>query len=502
MTTSSTSSRTLTALLVAGSALATGVLAVFHPLLALAVAGVILLGLVVVRSPDLAVFAVIFILFSNIAVVATRFHGVPRVIASAFPLLLLVPLMRDIVLRRQGLIVTPALPFLLLLLVVQVIGMMFSTDLGVTSTAVFELITEGILIYILITNVVRTPRTLRLAVWALLAAGALCAVVPLWQQVTGSSHDVYGGLGQTSETAFRTGESTSDGGESRQFRFAGPIGEQNRFAQNMLMLLPLGFLYFLCERSRRKRFLALFLTGLAGAGFLLAFSRGAAVAFVIVFGIMVAMRLVTARYVFLLGLAVLFGLVTVPQYWARLTTIRDIPGVFSDSGTGGRKPDSAITGRVTEMAAAALVFADNPVVGVGPGMFKYHSQEYGNRLGIRKLTRTRKAHSLYLEVAAESGIFGLLSFLGMIVVTVYGLVSVRRRLLDDPGGPGGPGGLSSVAPDSRELACIATGFLLATLAYLASALFLHLSYIRFFYLMLALAGAAARVARVHLRSRV
>jgi hypothetical protein len=46
-----------------------------------------------------------------------------------------------------------------------------------------------------------------------------------------------------------------------------------------------------------------------------------------------------------------------------------------------------------------------------------------------------------------------------------------------------------------DLAAIATGFSLAIVAYLATGLFLHLSYARYFWLMLALGGAAAVVIR-------
>ncbi|HSL32690.1 MAG TPA: hypothetical protein VK871_03515, partial [Candidatus Limnocylindrales bacterium] len=48
----------------------------------------------------------------------------------------------------------------------------------------------------------------------------------------------------------------------------------------------------------------------------------------------------------------------------------------------------------------------------------------------------------------------------------------------------------TVRPD---LAAMAAGFMLALVGYLASGLFLHLSYARYYWLVLALAGAAATV---------
>jgi O-antigen ligase len=237
------------------------------------------------------------------------------------------------------------------------------------------------------------------------------------------------------------------------------------------------------------RLLALLFTGVAGIGFLLAFSRGGAVALAIVVAIMALLRLITRRQLLMIGVAAALGLVALPQYWTRLTTIRDVPGVFSSGAVKTQELDSAIKSRLTEMLAAAMVFADHPVIGVGPGMFKHYSQEYGNRLGIRKLTETRKAHSLYLEAAAEGGALGLLCFLAMVLVTMYGLIIARRRLLRGP-----PEAAPGAERERLELANTVTGFFLALIAYLASGLFLHLAYIRFFYLMLALAGAASWVA--------
>lgn len=89
-------------------------------------------------------------------------------------------------------------------------------------------------------------------------------------------------------------------------------------------------------------------------------------------------------------------------------------------------------------------------------------------------------------MAAEGGALGLLFFSTMVLVTLYGLLLARRRLLGAPPGPT-PGD----EEERRYLANIVTGLFLALVAYLASGLFLHLAYIRYFYLMLALAGAAS-----------
>jgi hypothetical protein len=50
------------------------------------------------------------------------------------------------------------------------------------------------------------------------------------------------------------------------------------------------------------------------------------------------------------------------------------------------------------------------------------------------------------------------------------------------------------AQSRPELANMATAFMLAIITYMASGLFLHFAYIRYFWLMMALAGAASYIA--------
>ena len=91
----------------------------------------------------------------------------------------------------------------------------------------------------------------------------------------------------------------------------------------------------------------------------------------------------------------------------------------------------------------------------------------------------RFAHSLYLEIAAQNGIPGLICFLAIVVVTLRELLLARRLC----------------AARYPQLANMASGFFLAIVVYLSTGLFLHLTYARYFWLILALAAAAAYVAR-------
>jgi O-antigen ligase len=455
-----------------------GAIAVSRPLLAAALAVAFAGGVMFLLWPGLAAFTGLALLYSNVAVVAVRFHGVPRWAGIAVALLLAIPLVHALMQRRDRVVLHPVLALLVAFLGVNVVGAAFAPQPRASWNFVLELALEGIAIFFLVTNAVRTPVALRHATWAILLGGALVALVPLYQQVTGSFDDDFGGLGQTTSTGFRTGA-----GDLRQPRLSGTIGEQNRFAQNMLMLLPLGLALWRIERTAALRRAAILCTALAGAGCALAFSRGAAVAFAITLVTAVGMRLVPRRQAALVVLGGLLCVAAMPQYWKRLSTIATVSSLWREGVS--QDADGAVKGRVTEMIAAAMVFADHPLVGIGPGMFGPNAREYGNSLNIRRLEGNRKAHSLYLGIAAENGALGLACFAAIVLLPMRALLRARLRAP-------GAGGDTDAAPETAELA---GAYFLAMVAYLASGLFLHIAYIRFFYVVLGLSAAAGAISR-------
>jgi putative inorganic carbon (HCO3(-)) transporter len=170
----------------------------------------------------------------------------------------------------------------------------------------------------------------------------------------------------------------------------------------------------------------------------------------------------------------------VPQYRARLQTLTEVSDLASDDD-GSRGVGTSIAGRATENVAAFYAFAEHPLLGVGPGLFGTVYGDYAERVeaDFRNVKATpREAHNLYLGVAAENGVPGLVCMGGVFVVTLRELVRARRRCLER-------------RPD---LAALAGGFIISVVAYMASAVFLHFAFIRYFWLLMALAAATSRIA--------
>src|SRR5688572_18973269 len=140
--------------------------------------GLGVLGLAL-RHPDVAIYAVLFLLYSNLPAIGVAFHGVPKPLAAAFPLLLAVPLVRDLFVRRTPLVLTPALFLHVLLPVGRAVGAAFSIDTTRSFGGLGTFAIEGVILYLLVTNVLRWKETLLGASWAIVAAGVLMSIVPL-----------------------------------------------------------------------------------------------------------------------------------------------------------------------------------------------------------------------------------------------------------------------------------------------------------------------------------
>jgi O-antigen ligase len=312
---------------------------------------------------------------------------------------------------------------------------------------------------------------LRRVVWVLVVVGIILGGVPLYQQVTGTFDNQYAGFAQTTGDSFRTGGETLLG-EIRQPRLAGAIGEKNYYAQIMLMLVPLGLFRFWGERSLPLRIFGLVGAIVASIGMVLSFSRGAAVGFALMLVILFFLRLIKLYQLGMFIVVAALVVALIPQYTLRLLSLQSVASLFSeDSGTG--EADSAITGRAIEMLAAYNVFIDHPILGVGPGQFKYYSKEYSDELGLDVLVGTREAHSLYLGIASQLGILGIFTFMAILFVTLRNLARTR---IEKP-----------------AMANMATTFMLVIISFMTTGIFLHLSYVRYFALMLALASVTSIV---------
>jgi putative inorganic carbon (hco3(-)) transporter len=443
----------------------------------------------VLARPELSALAAVFVLYSNVAIVFSSTPLYPTGFALLSAVLLVRPLAHEIVVRRQHLVGDQVLALMTAFLAVQLVSATGARDIDIAMERVWGYVSEGLLLYLLVLNVARSREMLRGMLWTIVLTCALLSTLSIYQSATGDYTNQFGGLASRSLRLVIAAEEEPDdmaepvapaGAVATADRAEGPVGDGNRYAQMLLMALPMAvFLH-----SRRTAPVARMVAGAAAllilSGLALTYSRGAFLALIPILGFAVMWRYTTAARVLVaaLILAVVVSAVA-PSYPARIATILHSLALHQDEATV--QPDGAIRGRATEMLAALAVFLDYPVLGVGPGQYvPFYSVPYQrlDEVRFRTLHQPRQAHNLVLAIGAETGVLGLGVFLAIVGVLLGRLRAAREYwAVRDP-----------------DLSRMTGALFMSVLAYLGTGVFLHLAFERYLWFILGLAGAAVRVA--------
>ncbi len=465
---------------------ATGILLIrLEPLFVIGAVTLAVATILMFRWPELGTLLGFLALYTNAPAVAVHFHGSPNAVAVSFLPLFGVPLFYYILYRREKLILDRTFRLMLALLLATTVSACFSKGLGIALEWILTFAVEGLVLYFLITNVVRTLPTLKRVVAVLLIASAFLGGLSLLQEFGHSYSNQFGGLAQKNLEFVKGEEEFRSAQEKVRLanRAEGPLGDANRYAQILIVLAPLGLVAFFGARSLPSQLAWALVLMLILAGIFLSYSRGGFVALALLGVLCGAMgllppRSMAAAFVLILLLAPLAA----PDYLGRIMSLSTAKNLTSRENAG--QADGAIRGRATEMLAAANVFTDHPLIGVGPGQYApFYSIDYQSNpdIAFRHIPQTRRAHSLYLELAAETGLVGLGIFLFMVGGLMRQLWQFRSRFRDQ----------------FPELEMLAAGVFLGLTGYMATAVFLHLSFQRYFWLLLGLAAVTVRILRLH-----
>ena len=421
----------------------------------------------IIRVPELAIPVAVGLLYSNALVIAAQVHGAPVGLALLIPALLALPVLHQVISRGEGIVGGPLLALAGAYLLVLLLATLASRNPVGASEELFRFVTEGLVLYVLLLQGIRSSRMLWGIVAVLLVVGGALGLLSVIQQVTGSFDQTFLGFARSTSEGFAV---TTAAGEALQIRVGGPMGEQNRYAQVMLALVPLGVVALRHARSAPVGIAIAILLSLIVAAVALTYSRGAVVAGGLLLVGFLALRLVGWRGLLVALVAIALVVLVVPGMLERVASLEAVGG----EGAG----DRVISQRLNDMVTAFLVFGEHPVLGVGPGLFSAVYLEFAGEAPALAGAVAYEAHTLYGEVAAETGVFGMLAFFGLIVATMVLLARARGAAL---------------RVGRADLADLAAGFLLVIVVHLATGVFLHLSYPRYFWVAMGLAGAAAIV---------
>lgn len=277
-------------------------------------------------------------------------------------------------------------------------------------------------------------------------------------------------------------------------RLAGPVGgifgNPNDLAMNMVTFMPAAMVIALSRRfSNLKRLVAALATALMLATVVFTKSRGGFLGLAVMLLALVMLgRKVRPGFGTIAVVAVLCATPFMPaSFWERMASIVD-----------DRKDKQEFTGtreaRWTVMKEGMRTFADYPLTGIGAGQF----QNY-NPPGRKEAWK--ETHNAPIQVAAETGIFGLAAFLFLVASAGLG-ARTTRRLLERGAGRGRLDPLATVMSMDDRLAmrshsvAMTAGFL----GWLVCSLFASVAYNWTFYYLLALIVASREMVLARLRA--
>ena len=412
-------------------------------------------------------YAIVFMSYTNFSDVLIKYHGAPSITKLFVPLVALIIIYRWLRHFDRPVNATQASVVLFAFGLFSLSSLFYARDIAAVQFAL-SLYIKDALIAIVTVLLIKGGVTFRKVVWTLLAAGIFLGTLGAYKYLAGAYEDDFWGFARSTLKHIA--------GDARDYRFSGPIADPNYFASLLLFLVPLAFERMLHERAWLLRFLALWALVVCLMGIYFTASRGALVALgcIAVVSLLIFQRKRWYLILWLIPVSFLLAQFLPSEYLSRIQAMLALLPGFGGAATA----DRSITGRLDEWVVALSIFKDHPIFGVGLANYEAYSQEYILRLGLLPRGEDRQAHSLYLEVAAERGVVGLLVLFALMSYCARNIIRSYQRL---------------IKRGETEIAGVVGAFGIALFAYLLCLLFLHDSYARFFWMVIAMGLALPNI---------
>src|SRR5436190_404109 len=279
---------------------------------------------------------------------------------------------------------------------VMVLTMPFSIWPGGSMHVFSDIFVKIILIFALMISTLTSPKRIRQMTWVMIIASTYIAARGVLDYVRGVN------LVE---------------GDRLRGAVGGMFQNPNDLALNLVTFLGPTLLIVVQDRKTSRRLLAAGFAAIMLMAIVCTKSRSGFLG-LLVMGLVVAYYTVRVRPGIILA-AVLAGLLALPampsSFWDRMDSITN-----ADEDTTGSR-----AARLRLINQGLEVFAENPITGIGAGQF----QNY-NAPGVT-VEKWRVTHDVWLQVASELGIFGVLVF-AFLVIRAYSACFGTLRLLRPP----------------------------------------------------------------------
>lgn len=430
-----------------------------------------LVAFVTVLNADFGLLVLVFMIYTRFSDVMVR-QGIPSTLQPYMALIALGIATRWIFTREFPRDVLKATGYVAAYALVVFGSIFYASDFSIAFGTGIDFLKDGVITIIMVV-LINHVATFRKVMWVLLGAGIFLGTISVYQGVTGQYDSEFWGFGRS---GFLNIVGYTEGN-----RVTGPMGDPNYYAQLILVLIPIAMNRFVSEKHWIMRSLAAWAVLACTLTVVFTYSRGAVVALIIM-GVFAMLHRPPRIADLVLG-AVLFAILLAflpSNYTARVATILDVFG-----GTNDIRTEVSFRGRASENIVAILMFIDRPILGVGVNNYPLYYQQYSRTLGLDPRAENRQAHNLFLQVAAESGLIGILVYGSVIWVILKGMQDSWRRLKN---------------VGMEEYASMFLSFAVGFVGYLGAALFVHAAYPRYFWLLAGIGFAVPQITQKLLAS--
>lgn len=406
-------------------------------------------------------------LWARVSDVAVATHGVPSIATPLAALLLGSSLLKKLMAGQPlGFRTFGDLALALPYTSVVALSTLWSAFPARSLTNV-NILVKDLVIFWMLADSFRNPRTLLRAAEILVLSAALLSLPSLHQYFTSSFTLDYAG--------FARSEILNIVDDFDSYRLGGPLNSPNYFALVLLITVPVGLALLRTSLPALERVsIALLLLPII-LTVLLTFSRGGSVLLALL--VLLSLRRMRLQPAYLILALVAAGAILVftpARVWDRLGTL----AAPITSQAEARVVDESVELRIGAQRTAIEMFLSHPFLGVGAGNFPALYQDYSRWLGVRSQAAEYTPHNLYLEILAETGIVGLITFLITAFMPLVTLHRARAHLPLD----------TREGQDHMELS---HGLELALVGWLIAGFFEQGAFPRYYWMLLALVIGAA-----------
>lgn len=423
----------------------------------------------IIIKPSLGANILVFAIFTNISDSLTTqgFPGIikPLVVIVAFGLLVRYLYVGQLPVWHQKTVRIEF--FLLAYFMVVIASFLVASEKDQALTEIMDLGKDIVIIYCVL-FALRDSQSWKQTTWLIVITTAALCCLSLYQLITHNYNQTFFNLSSiTMDQVF---------GDSSTPRIGGPINAPNLWGQILVAVSTLLVFRIIHEKRTLIKLAALFMLGVISYIILNTYSRGAYLVFAI--DVVLILFVFEKRFnpiIAFAGLSILILLIPFlpATYRDRFITLSAF------TAENGIYQDTSFRGRSSEMLTGLAMFTAHPILGVGAGNYPTNYQLYAQLIGIEFRAQARDPHSLYVQLLAETGVLGTIAFLGMVFFLIRALNRACRNI--------------ELSPHLHDWLPWVSAIRLAIISYLLTSIFLHNAYIRYFWILVAMALAGIQI---------